>query len=104
MAESLNRMVTEGQIRTFHEWLTLLADGFDEAVGPPGPYAKSYGPEGAARYYTDHHLFHRFGRFRRFLFEGPIARVAAEILGADGLGLYDEHLPTKESWSLPRST
>ncbi len=109
MARIFDRMVSKDDIRTFHEdgavclrgllsqeWLDLLAEGFEQAVASPGPFSKSYGPAGAPRYYTDHRLFNRFEPFRRFLFEGPTAQVAAEIFDAERLDLYDEHLLIKE--------
>lgn len=80
-------------------WLGPLADAIDEAVGSPGPLAKDYAPEGAPRYFTDHRLFSRFEGFRRFLFEGPLPQLAAELLGASRVDLYDEHLLVKEAGS-----
>jgi len=110
VAETLERVVSEDDIRTFHEegavclrgilsreWLDILAEGFEQAVASPGPFSKSYGPEGAPRYYTDHRLFNRFEPFRKFLYEGPTAQVAAEIFDSARLDLYDEHLLIKEA-------
>jgi ectoine hydroxylase-related dioxygenase (phytanoyl-CoA dioxygenase family) len=109
MAETQERLVSDEDVKAFHEdgairlrgilsqdWLDVLAEGFDQAVASPGEFSKSYGPEGAPRYYTDHRLFNRFDPFNRFLFEGPMAQVAAEILGASRIDLYDEHLLIKE--------
>ena len=109
MVETLERLVSKEEISTFHnegavricgalsqEWLDILAEGFDQAVASPGKFSKSYGPEGAPRYYTDHRLFNRFEPFRRFLFDGPLGGIAAEILGAARVDLYDEHLLIKE--------
>jgi len=77
-------------------WLDLLADGIETARATPGPYAKEYARDGRGSFYTDHHLFLRFEPFRRFLFEGPGAEIAAELMGASRLNLYDEHLLLKE--------
>ena len=109
MVETLKRLVSKEEISTFHnegavrirgvlsqEWLDILAEGFDQAVASPGKFSKSYGPEGAPRYYTDHRLFNRFEPFHRFLFDGPLGGIAAEILGATRVDLYDEHLLIKE--------
>lgn len=110
MATMLDRLVTDDEIRTFHEegavrlrkiispeWLERLAGGFDEAVAAPSPRAKNYSPDGQPRYFTDHTLFSRFGPFRDFVFDGPTAQVAAEILSASRIDLYDEHLLIKEA-------
>ena len=109
MAETLERLVSNKDISAFHDdgavrlrgilsqdWLDLLAVGFDQAVASPGKFSKSYGPDGAPRYYTDHRLFNRFEPFRKFLFDGLLGQVAAEILGASRIDLYDEHLLIKE--------
>jgi len=110
MAKTLEKLVSDAETHTFHEdgavcvrnvlspeWLAIVAEGFDQAVASPGQYSKSYGPEGTPQYYTDHCLFNRFDPFRKFLFEGPLAQVAAEILGSARLDLYDEHLLIKEA-------
>jgi ectoine hydroxylase-related dioxygenase (phytanoyl-CoA dioxygenase family) len=110
MASTLNYLVSKEQIETFHtegavclrgvltrDWLDALAGGFEEAVASPGQFSKSYGPEGAPRYYTDHRLFNRFDTFNKFLFEGPTAQIASEILGSARIDLFDEHLLIKEA-------
>lgn len=110
MADTLERLVSEEDVETFHaegavrlrsvlsqDWLDVLTDGFEQALAAPGQFSKSYGPEGAPRYYTDHRLFNRFEPFRKFLFDGPLSQVAAEILRASRLDLYDEHLLIKEA-------
>ncbi len=109
MVEVLERLVTAEDARCFHDdgavrirgvigpnWLDLLADAFEEAVASPSPYAKNYAPEGKPRYFTDHRLFSRFEGFRSFLFDGPLSAIAAQILGASHIDLYDEHLLIKE--------
>ena len=78
------------------EWLELLDKGTKQAQKNPSTFSKSYGPEGAPRYYTDHGLFNRFEAFNKFLFKGPLPRIAAEILGSKRVDLYDEHLLIKE--------
>ena len=109
MSETLERLVGDEDIEAFHkdgairlrgilseDWLDLLAKGFEQAVASPGEFSKSYGPEGAPRYYTDHRLFNRFEPFKKFLFDSPLSQIAAEILGATRIDLYDEHLLIKE--------
>jgi ectoine hydroxylase-related dioxygenase (phytanoyl-CoA dioxygenase family) len=109
MASVIDRLASDEEIRTFHEdgavrirnvisreWLDIVAEGFAQAMASPSKYAKSYGPKDAARYYTDHKLYPRFEPFRRFITEGPLAQVAAEILGASRIDVYDEHLLLKE--------
>ncbi len=110
MTTTKTAAVSDNEIKTFHEdgticlrgvispeWLKVLSEGFDQAIAAPGPFSKSYGPEGAPRYYTDHRVFRRFEPFQRFLFDGPLAPIAAQILGASRVDLYDEHLLIKEA-------
>ncbi len=110
MDGTLERLAGPEEIRAYREdgaarirgvidahWLGVLADAVDEAVASPSGFAKDYAPEGAPRYFTDHRLFNRFEGFRRFLFEGPLPRLAAEILGSSRVDLYDEHLLIKEA-------
>ena len=78
------------------EWLDLLAEGIDAALADPSDVAKSYG-EGESRFRTDHGMFLRFEQFQRFMHESPMARLAAELMGASRINLYDEHLLVKEA-------
>lgn len=77
-------------------WLDDLADGIDRVRAAPGPNAKEYAPEGAGSFFTDHHCFLRFAPFHRFLYDSPAAQIAAEVMGASRINLYDEHLLLKE--------
>ena len=101
--------ISDADIRTYREdgavrlrgvidtgWLDLLAEGVEQARAAPGRYAKEYATDGRGSFFTDHHLFLRFGSFHRFLFEGPGAAIAAQLTGASRITLYDEHLLLKE--------
>ena len=77
------------------EWLETLAEGIDAAMADPSDVAKAYG-EGESRFRTDHGMFLRLEQFRRFMHESPMARLAAELMGATRINLYDEHLLVKE--------
>lgn len=105
----VGRIVTEELAERYHEdgiiclrgvfdrsWIDLLVDGFDQALAAPSPVAKDYAKDGAGSFYTDHHLFLRLDQFHRFLFDGPAAQIAAEIMGSTKINLYDEHLLVKE--------
>ena len=77
-------------------WLEVLAEGVEAAMAAPSPIAKDYGADGPGRFFTDHGMFLRFDQFRRFVHESPLARLAAELMGATRINLYDEHLLVKE--------
>lgn len=77
-------------------WLGVLAEGVEAAMAAPSPIAKDYGADGPGRFFTDHGMFLRFDQFCRFVHESPLARLAAELMGATRINLYDEHLLVKE--------
>ena len=79
------------------DWLRILEDGVDEAMANPSEVAKDYGTDAPGRFFTDHSMFLRFEQFRSFLYDSPLARLAAEFMGADKINLYDEHLLVKEA-------
>lgn len=78
------------------DWLTALDPAFDEALARPGPFVKDYADPGEGSYRTDHHPSQRVEAFQRFLFDGPLAQAAAELMESDEVRVYDEHLLIKE--------
>lgn len=101
--------ISAADIRTYREegavclrqvidpaWLAILADGVDQARAAPGSFAREYAKPGEGSFFTDHRMFARFEPFRRFAHDGPGAAIAAQVLGATRLILYDEHLLVKE--------
>lgn len=79
-----------------NDWLALLRDGVEAAMAEPSDVSREYAEEGKGRFFTDHHMHRRFEVFRRFIHESPAAAVAAKLMGASKLNLFDEHLLVKE--------
>jgi len=77
-------------------WLDILRDGVDEALAAPSGVSKDYAERGKGRFFTDHFMYRHIGAFRRFLYESPVAAVAAQLMGAGKINLIDEHLLVKE--------
>lgn len=77
-------------------WLAALRDGVEQCLADPSPAARDYAEPGSGRFFTDHHMFRRLEPFRRFLYESPIAPIAARLMGASKANLIDEHLLVKE--------
>ena len=76
MAETLEKLVSEEDIRTFHEdgavclrnvlsreWLDLVAHGFEQAVASPGVFSKSYGPRTLRKTFTGTSLYFSIQHF-----------------------------------------
>lgn len=78
------------------DWLELLKDGVEQAMRSPSPVSKDYARDGKGRFFTDHFMYRRIGPFRRFLYESPAAALAARLMGARKVNLFDEHLLVKE--------
>jgi ectoine hydroxylase-related dioxygenase (phytanoyl-CoA dioxygenase family) len=78
------------------DWLELLRDGVEHSLNNPSPAARDYAETGKGRFFTDHHMFQRLDQFHRFLYESPVAAIAARLMGSTKLNLIDEHLLVKE--------
>ncbi|MGE3247809.1 MAG: phytanoyl-CoA dioxygenase family protein [Beijerinckiaceae bacterium] len=77
------------------EWLGILENGFEASLGSPGPLSKDYGRNGG-KFFTDHAMYKRLPPFRSFIWDSPLAAIAAELMGATKLRLVDDHLLVKE--------
>jgi ectoine hydroxylase-related dioxygenase (phytanoyl-CoA dioxygenase family) len=102
-------LITDDQVAIFQEdgavplynvfdekWLALLREGTEQAIAERGPLSKDYAKPGEGSFFTDHHMHRRIEAFRRFTFGSPAAALAARLLGAKRLNLFDEHLLVKE--------
>ncbi len=78
------------------QWIDLLTEGIERAMAEPGPLAKDYAAPGAGSFFTDHAMFRRIEALRRFLFDSPAARIAARLMAAHRINLFDDHLLVKE--------
>ncbi len=77
-------------------WLTLLEQGVEAAMAAPSAVSKNYAKEGKGKFFTDHFMYRRIDAFRRFLYDSPAAQIAARLMGAHKVNLFDEHLLVKE--------
>jgi ectoine hydroxylase-related dioxygenase (phytanoyl-CoA dioxygenase family) len=77
--------------------LRPLAGAVEEAMAAPSPLHKSYQsdtPPGL--FFGDYNMWKRLVAFRRFAHESPAPGIAASLMGADRINLYNEHLLVKE--------
>jgi ectoine hydroxylase-related dioxygenase (phytanoyl-CoA dioxygenase family) len=78
------------------QWMDILEDGFEQSVASPGQLSKDYADPGRGSFFTDHAMFQRVDPIRRFIFDGPVAAIAARLMGAARINLIDDHLLVKE--------
>lgn len=109
MTEIADVGIAEDDIRSYREdgvaalrgvfdarWIASLSEASDAAMAAPSAVAKNYAKEGEGAFFTDHNMFQRIAAFRRFLDDSPAADIAAALMGATKVALYDEHLLIKE--------
>ncbi len=104
------RDITEAEIETFWrdgvvflpglfdaDWVERLGGAFDEAIRDPGPFGRDYNPEGeAGAFYMDLGVWKRNAAFRAFATESPAPAIAAGLMGAEAVHLYDDQIFVKE--------
>ncbi|MEO7369218.1 MAG: phytanoyl-CoA dioxygenase family protein [Ilumatobacteraceae bacterium] len=76
--------------------LDRLADAVDENLESPGPFAIDYTPKDqAGRFFGDYVNWERIGGYRDLALNGPLADLAAELLG-ETPRFFHEHTLVKE--------
>jgi len=79
------------------EWVERMKRAFEWQIGHLGPYGRDYNPEGeAGAFYMDLGMWKRSDDFRAFATDSPAPAVAARMLGASKVHLYDDQLFVKE--------
>lgn len=76
-------------------WLDRLAAAIDDNMASPGPHGKDHAETGGA-YFGDYVNWQRFPDFLRVASEGPLGKLAAELMGAKQARLFHEHVLVKE--------
>ena len=83
------------------DWIRLLADGVEENLSSPGPYAKRYTPDGKpGLFFGDYCNWRRIRAYERFFRESPAAAIAARLMGSSKVNLFHEHVLVKEPGTL----
>ena len=77
-------------------WMDILGTGFENACRNPSALAKDYAKDGKGSFLTDHGMYRRVEELHNFIFESPVAELAADLMGADTVNLIDDHLLLKE--------
>lgn len=79
------------------EWIELLREGVERAIAAPSQYSTEYAGSDEGRFFTDHNMWRRHDEFRRFIFDSPVAAMAARLMGATKANIFDDHLLVKEA-------
>ena len=86
------------------KWLTMIAEGLEQALAEPGPYSRSPSPEeDPGQFFTDYFLWHRVPVLHRFAVESPAGAVAARLLGASQVNFFFDGLFVKEPGTVTHS-
>lgn len=77
--------------------LRPLGDAIEAAMAAPSPLHKSYQSDASAGlFFGDYNMWKRIEAFRRVSCESAAPGIAAALMGADSINLYNEHLLVKE--------
>jgi ectoine hydroxylase-related dioxygenase (phytanoyl-CoA dioxygenase family) len=86
------------------QWIETLREGVEANLRSPGPWSKSYTPQGnPGGFFGDYCNWQRIDAFRRFFFDSGIAQAAGELMGSDKVNLYHEHVLVKEPGTLEKT-
>ena len=77
-------------------WMRQLEAAAEEDMASPGPLARHVRNDGGGDFFTDVFVWQRNEKCRDFLLNSPLGEVAARILGARTVRLYNDHLLVKE--------
>lgn len=107
---AMSWIVTEEQIGAYEEvgavplhgvfdtdWLELLRAGTELALAAPSEFNVEYAKPEEGRFFSDHNMWQRHDEFRRFIFDSPAAEIAAQLMGARRVNVFDDHLLVKEA-------
>lgn len=104
------RDITEDEIETFWrdgvvflpglfdpDWVARMSEGFETAIHDLGPLGRNYNPEGQpGAFYMDLGVWKRNPVFEDFATASPAPAVAARLMGAEKVHVYDDQLFVKE--------
>jgi ectoine hydroxylase-related dioxygenase (phytanoyl-CoA dioxygenase family) len=79
------------------EWVERMRVAVDRVLDVPGPRGMDLNPEGSeGRFYYDTYMWTRDHDFRAFLFESPMAEMAAKVMQSSKAHLLWEFISIKE--------
>ena len=81
----------------FADWMDTLRDGVDANMREPGRFGREYlDADQGGRFFGDYCNWNRIDEYRRFLFDSPVAEIAAELMRSRTARIFHEHVLVKE--------
>lgn len=77
------------------DWLARLAQAVEDNMASPGPHGKDHADGGSA-YFGDYVNWDRFPDLINITKEGPLGKLAADLMGASRVQFFHEHVLVKE--------
>ena len=79
------------------DWVDTIAQGIEQNMGEPGPYAaENLLPGEGGRFFDDYCNWQRIPAFEKIARNSDVADVAAALMGSDSVQLFHEHVLVKE--------
>ncbi|MFC3624573.1 phytanoyl-CoA dioxygenase family protein [Vogesella amnigena] len=81
----------------FRDWIEPLRDGFEQVLAAPGPFAiENVGNGESGRFFEDYCNWQRIAPFSRFIHDSPAAGIAGQLMQAEQVQIFHEHILVKE--------
>ena len=78
-------------------WVDTIAQGIDQNMDEPGPYAaENLLPGEGGRFFDDYCNWQRIPAFEKIARDSDVADVAATLMGSDSAQLFHDHVLVKE--------
>lgn len=77
-------------------WLDGVAEGIELAKAAKGPLYRDRTGDTGGQFFADFQLWQRFDGCKRFVEASPAAEIMAQLLGANEITYYHDHLLVKE--------
>lgn len=82
----------------FADWVETLREGVAWNLANPGPSGRNYqGENGAGRFHSDYCNWQRVPQYEDFIFNSPVARASAALMGSGTVQLFHEHILIKDA-------
>lgn len=82
----------------FSDWVEVLRAGVAANMAEPNPDVRIYrGGDGGGRFFVDYCSWQRISQYRDFIFNSPVAEIAAELMDSEKVQLFHEHVLVKEA-------
>jgi ectoine hydroxylase-related dioxygenase (phytanoyl-CoA dioxygenase family) len=81
----------------FTDWMDILRKGVAKNMQDPGPFGREYVTEGEkGRFFGDYCNWDRIDEYRQFMFDSPVAEIAADLMQSNTARIFHEHVLVKE--------